>query len=138
MALQLNCALEIQACLAGNLYTIARDLAPHISPASTQLLPAQRLLTEPRSPIRCERTVYRAGSGILRNAKGGGKESAHVLHVTLAGGGHDRTPDPHGEFGKGSNVGQERSNLLGGIHHDEVIRQPNDLRGLGPKSRYQF
>src|SRR5438309_11636844 len=98
MALQLNCALEIQACLAGNLYANARDLAPHISPASTQLLPAQRLLTEPRSPIRCARTGYRAGSGILRTATGARKESEHVLHVTLAGGGHDRTPHPHGEF----------------------------------------
>src|SRR5207302_5874480 len=135
MALQFNGALEIQACLAGNLYAIARDLAPHISPASTQLLPAQRLLTEPRSPIRCERTVYRAGSGILRNAKGGGKESAHVLHVTLAGGGHDRTPDPHGEFGKGSNVGRERSDLLGVIHHDEVITRSHDLRRLEAQSR---
>src|SRR3989454_4575105 len=53
-ALQVDCALEVQACLASNRNAIAGDLAPHASTAGTQLRPAQRLLTEARRPIGCE------------------------------------------------------------------------------------
>src|SRR2546422_9902706 len=63
-ALQVDCALEVQACLASNRNAIAGDLAPHASTAGTQLRPAQRLLTEARRPIGCECALDRAGSGI--------------------------------------------------------------------------
>src|SRR2546422_8736900 len=127
-ALQVDCALEVQACLASNRNAIAGDLAPHASTAGTQLRPAQRLLTEARRPIGCECALDRAGSGILTNADGGGKKSAYVVHVGGAGRGNNRTAEPDVEFGEGGDVGRERSHLLGGLHHDPIVARPHDAR----------
>src|SRR5207247_8219661 len=125
-ALQRDCALQVQPRLAHNLYAIAGDRALHRSTASTQLLRAQRLLTQSPGPIRCECTVDRAGRRILSDADGRGKKSAYVIHVTLAGSGHNRTADPRFEFGERGDVGRERAHLLRVIHHDQVVARPHD------------
>ena len=51
----------------------------------------------------------------------GSKQSAHVIHVTLAGSGNNRSADPDVQFGKSGKIGRERSHLLSLIHHHEVI-----------------
>src|SRR2546426_8567130 len=136
-ALQCDGALEIQACLAHNLHAIASDFALHRSTASTQLLRAQRLLTQSPGPIWRECAVYRAGSRILSDADGWGEKSAYVIHVALAGSGHNRTGDPDVEFGESGDVGRERSHLLSVIHHDEIVARPHDLRRVEAEGRQQ-
>src|SRR5207253_5010479 len=136
-ALQRDGALQVQARLAHDLYAIAGDLALHRSTASTQLLRAQRLLTQSPGPIRCECAVYRAGSRILSDADGWGKKSAYVIHVGFAGRGHDRSADPGVELGESGDVGRERSHLLSVIHHDQVVARPHDLRRLEAEGRQE-
>src|SRR2546430_7359644 len=75
-ALECDCALQVQACLAQNLYAIAGNFALHRPTASTQLLRAQRELTQSPGPIWCECALYRTASGVLINADGRVKESA--------------------------------------------------------------
>src|SRR5207302_11334805 len=93
-------ALQGEACLAHHLYAIAGDLALHRSPASAQLLRAQRSPTQSPGPIRCECAVYRAGRRILSDADGWGKKSGYVIHVGFAARGHNRTADPGVELGE--------------------------------------
>src|SRR5437879_4220578 len=110
-ALQCDCALEVQACLAHNLHAIAGNFALHRSTASTQLLRPQRLLTQSPGPIWCECALYRTASGVLINADGRVKEAADVVYVGPAGSGNKRSADPAVEVGKSRNVGGERSHL---------------------------
>src|SRR3989454_564672 len=137
-ALQRDCALQVQACLAHNLYAIAGDPALHRSTASTELLRAQRVLTQSPGPIWRECAVYRAGSRILSDADGWGKKSAYVIHVALAGSGHNRPADPGVEFGESRDVGRERSHLLSVFHHDQVVARLHDLRRLEAEGRQEF
>src|ERR1700680_1244305 len=60
-------------------------------------------------------------AGVLIDADRRWKKSAHVIHVTLAGSGNNRSADPDVQFGKSGNIGRERSHLLSLIHYHEVI-----------------
>ncbi len=72
--------------------------------------------------------MYRAGCGVLIDADRRCKQSAHVIHVTLAGSGNNRSADPDVQFGKSGKIGRERSHLLSLIHHHEVIARFHDER----------
>jgi hypothetical protein len=110
-------ALKVQARRAGDLHAIAADCGLHRSTARTELLRAQRILTQPSRPIGSERAVYRAGRGVLINPDRRRKKSAHVIHITRAGRSNNRSSEPDVQFGKSSNIGRKRAHLLSPIHH---------------------
>src|SRR5256886_225011 len=137
-ALQCDCALKVQACLADNLDAIAGNFTLHRSTTSAQLLRPQRLFTQSPGPIWCECALYRTASGVLINADGRVKESADVVRVGPAGSGNNRSADPAVEVGKSRNVGGERSHLLGLVDHDEVVTRSHDLRRPNAEGPQQF
>src|SRR5260370_27542320 len=103
-ALEFERALKVQSCPAGDLHAIATDCALHVSTADTELLRTQRVLTQPPRPIWSQCAVYRAGCGVLIDADRRWKKSAHVIHVTLAGSGNNRSADPDVHFVKSGNT----------------------------------
>jgi hypothetical protein len=98
--LEFERALEVEACRAGDLHAIPTDCALHVSTAGTELFRTQRVLTQPPRPIWSQCAVYRAGCGVLIDADRRCKQSAHVIHVALAGRGNNRSADPDIQFGK--------------------------------------
>ena len=56
--------------------------------------------------------MYRAGCGIFIDAFRRCKQSAYVIHITLAGSGNNRSAVDHLEFGKSDNIRRERSHLF--------------------------
>jgi hypothetical protein len=56
--------------------------------------------------------VYRAGCGVLIDADRRCKQSAHVVHVTLAGSGNNRSADPDVQLARATKSGESARTLL--------------------------
>src|SRR5882762_4295265 len=99
-ALEFERAVKVQACSADDLHMIAIDCRLHVSTTGTELLRAQRVLTQPPRPIWSQCAVYRACCRVLIDALRRRKKSAHVIHVTLAGSGNNCAAIYDVQFGK--------------------------------------
>src|SRR5579862_2544970 len=102
-ALEFERALKVQPRPANNLDAISTDRALHTATAGAELLCAKRVLAQPPRPIGSQCAMYRTGCRILIDSDRREKHSAHVVHITLAGSGNNRSV-PGIQFGKSGNI----------------------------------
>ena len=67
-ALEFKHAVNVQACVAGDLHAIASYLALHVPTSGAELSRTEHVLTQPSRPIWSQYAMYRAGCGVLIDA----------------------------------------------------------------------